>query len=737
MRFNLFNGKQVEMVQFQVTPDRETHNKKSQDLFRGLSTFYTSPLDVLRGKTSGAFWWDVVIEHDSIKFLATFPAEWAREVLSLLNNTWEGCSLEQTDCKQAVLPLSADVCEMKYRRSDLFALKVDNRTEIEPLNSILSIAADLKEGDKARYSICAEPVSRLDWQEHAERLQKEFRDGKTPKRRRISKKDALISVGELITNVLQSLMDGLYTIVGGYDVKKERYDDREKRLLMLDGLDRGTVNKSRSPVFNAYIRIASYSENLQRQKVTMRSIANSFNDLTAENELERHDYNRKLKPTVIQELNTFKISWATRLDFDKNKMSNEELGRLAETPTAALQDKYKEIECLDTRQVDVPAILLKGGIPLGTVEYKKQTKEVFFPIKDHDQLCLPSVVIGGMGSGKTKGFASNRAVDFVKSGYSSVIFDPKKSEVWALIEKGLPKEQRKRFLLGEQLISLDFREALHSKSARNRLAQIIMKFFEDNSDAAGAQTQRFIKAAVFAMKTGRLKEIITIFENDKYRNEVILDLPADSMHRITLEQFGKEKPDRQRQILSPIYNRLDVILGDSYLTDCMNATEGIDMVEVLSRKEVCTVFDLPDRLNSREAKDILVNLLSFKIDLAMGLRKEEFPVSIIYDEPHQYLRSVDLWKKVAVESRAYRLSYTWLFHSWEQIPNDLAQIIKDAGCHYFIYPSSEGTYKGLQRVIAPFTIEDGMKTKRHHAICAMRAGDSHLTPIMIHMKPPV
>lgn len=736
MRFRLFEGKQVEMVQYQVTPDRESHNRKVHDLFRSLSTIYVSPLDQLRGKVKGAFWWDVMIHPEGISYYATFPVEWQREVLAMMTNTWGGCSIERVPDLATAMPSSSDVCEMKYRRSDLFALKVDNRMEHEPMDSILSVVADLEVGDVARYSICAEPISRLDWQDQAERLHQQFRDGSTPKRRRITKKDAFISVGEMITATLQSLSDLLDKILGYDEQKGTKGDDREKRLLMLDGLSRGTINKIRMPVFNAYIRIAAYSENPSHQRVIIRSIANSFNDLTSENELERHDYHEKMKPVIMRELNTYRISWPTRLDIDKNKMSNEELGRLVEVPSAYLQDKYEEIDAMDTRQIDVPAIMLKGGIPLGTVEYKRQKQEVFMPVDDHDQLCLPSCVIGGMGSGKTKAFACNRAIGYVEAGYSSIIFDPKKSEVWEQIEAGLPREKRQRILLGEAIMSLDFREALHSKSARNRLAQILMKFFEDNSDTAGAQTQRFLKSAVFGMRTGRLKEIIKIFTDANYREKTIEAMP-EGMHRITLQQFHNESAARQNQIIGPVWNRLDVILGDEYLERCMKATSGIDMVELLSKRGMCTVFDMPDRLNSREAKDILVNLLSFKIDLAMGLRKDLFPVAVIYDEPHQYLRSADVWKKAAVESRAYRLSYHWLFHSWEQIPASLAQIIKDAGAHYYVYPSSEKTYNGLKRVIDPFTVEEGMATKRFHAICALRVGDRRQIPLMVHMKPPI
>lgn len=738
MQFKFINRQQVEMTQFQITPDRTVDNKKVHDLFRALSTFHASYLDVIRGKKiSGALWWDVMMWQDSIRFFCTLPADWKREIRLHMENTWSQCSIEEVAI-QTTLPASSDICEMKYRRSNMFALQIDRRTELEPLKSILSITADMQDGDLARLSICAEPIGRLDWQEWVERQHRQFKKGVTPRRLRLNKRDIFVSVGEMITGFLQSLLDVVYVATNNEPDKQKSDDDYEKRLIMIDGsLDHGTLNKMKAPTFNTYIRIASSAADPARQKIIMRNISNSFNDLTADNELERCDIHPKLKPAIIRELNTYRISWPTRIDPDKNKMSNEELGRLVELPTAALQDEFRDsMDTLDSRQIEVPAALTKGGILFGEVSYKKQSIPVYIPIKDWDQLCLPTCVIGGMGSGKTKGFACHRAIGFVEAGYSSIIVDPAKSEVWEQIETALPKEKRKRIILGETPISLDFREVLHSPAARGRLAQIILSFFEDATDTAGAQTQRFLRAAVMGMQSGKLREIVDIFTDAQCREKAISAL-SEGMHKQTLMEFDGYKLDRQRQIVAPILNRLDLILGDPYLERCMNAEKGIDLVDVLSTRGVCTVIDVPDRLNTRFAKDVLINLLSFKIDAAMALRRDEFPFAVIYDEPHQYLRSAKLWENVAVEARKYRLSYTWLFHSWEQIPRQLAQIIKDAGPHYYLYPSSKQTYIGLREEIAPFTVEDGLCTKRWHAICALKVGNGRLIPFMALMTPPV
>jgi hypothetical protein len=290
--------------------------------------------------------------------------------------------------------------------------------------------------------------------------------------------------------------------------------------------------------------------------------------------------------------------------------------------------------------------------------------------------------------------------------------------------------------LGEIPFSLDWREVSRSKKAKNRLANTILGFFQTSNEEAGAQTTRYIRAAVIAMQTGKLSEIVRIFEDAEYRNSLIQNMP-DGLHKITLENFGKESDKRQAQILSPIYNRLDIILGDEYLSECMESDQGIDLVELMEQKKA-VIINVPKSDLGPEVVDLIVNLLTSKLDLAMTLRSEEkqHPFFAVYDEPHQFLKSAKTWKAAAVESRKWRLGYVWLFHSWEQIPKDLAEIIKAAGPHYTIYNSSKKTFKDLAEEIAPYTIDDGMKLKRWSAINVLRAGNEIQKPFIAMMAPP-
>jgi hypothetical protein len=426
-------------------------------------------------------------------------------------------------------------------------------------------------------------------------------------------------------------------------------------------------------------------------------------------------------------------------------MSTAEASKLIQLPGRELQEMYRNINSINQREYELDKILLEKGLLLGYSTFRGTTTPVYMPYSNWDQLCLPTIVIGGMGQGKTKGYGANRAVEAVKNGFGALIIDPAKGEMGNEIEKSLPPHLVERYVLGKQLISLDWREAFYNSRGKNRLANTMISFFNTATDEAGAQTSRFIRAGVMAMKTGYLSEIIRIFEDAEYRKECIESMPA-GMNKTTLEQFDKENDGRKRQILSPIYNRLDTILGDEYLSQCMEHEAGFDFVELTSKKKAI-IIDIPKSELGAEGVDLIVNLINSKLDLSMTMRPqymedrnlgEAFPFIIIQDEPHQYMRSANLWKALAVESRKWRYAFCWMFHDFVQIDKDLRTIIKSALPHYHLMPSSKGTFEGLKEEIAPFTVEDGLNLKRFHAINIIRAGENGLCkPFICKMaKPP-
>ncbi|MRG87024.1 type IV secretory system conjugative DNA transfer family protein [Salinibacillus xinjiangensis] len=487
--------------------------------------------------------------------------------------------------------------------------------------------------------------------------------------------------------------------------------------------------------FDFVLRVVVQSKDERRKRRIARGIILALKQLNQDNELKEKMVKPKKISRFLEDVERHHIP--IPFIFGKRQIiAPPEIAHFIKLPQRNLQDEYPIIETVNGREIDIPDSLKKDGIRIGDVTFKGKKQTAYMPIRNHDELCLPRIVIGGMGSGKTRGFGANWIVQSVQKGYGALAIDPAKGEIGDEVQSALPSEKVERIRLGSVPIALDWCEVNHSSRAKNRLANTIIGFFNTSTDETGAQTSRYIRAAVMAMQTGKLSEIIQIFEDEEYRNEVIEDM-RDSIHKMTLEDFSAMSESKRAQILAPILNRLDTILGDEYLAECMDSDQSLDMVDLMSQRKAF-IIDVPKSELGPEAVDLIVNLLSTKIDLAMTLRKEsnQFPFFVVFDEPHQFLKSSKTWKSATVESRKWRVGYVWMFHSWEQIPRNLGEIIKAAGPHYHIYPSSKKTFSDLSEEIVPFTVENALKLKRFHAINIIRSSGEVVKPFIAKMSVP-
>lgn len=744
---DFFRVEDPEMVTLRVVPDRTVDNKQNFKLMRALHELYSPPLArfgfgkwFIRYTPKSRVWYDVLITKDEIKFYFTIPRKWETYTKQKITGCWPRASVDRADPSEINIPLeNTKICELVYKRHNIFALHVDRTEDTQPLNAVMSACRDMGDGDLARLSICAEPIHRLNWQDQAEKAHKQFAQGKTPQRRNISKRKALLSAGTTLEGIFQQIGDGLLAFMGhgGDDDKmKGKQMDLEKREILIEGtLQRSTNSKRNEPTFATRIRVASHSVDDNRREVTVRALANSFVEVAGDNELEKVDLSKKATVRILCEINRHIITAGSLLEMDTNIMSASELGKLAQIPGPGLQDDYADqLETIKQRQDGPPAIVSHDGIALGHVELKKERVPIFKPIDNYEELCLPDVDIGGMGVGKTKGQAANTAVEAVKHGFGAVTIDPAKRELGREIMAALPPEKYIHIDLSKVKLGLDWRESFHTEHMTTRLANTILAFF--NMDGTEYQTERYLYAMVAAMRTRKLSEILKIIDDVEYRAICIVSMPV-GINRQTLVEFDLMTPDRRRQVVAPIYNRLAVIFRDQYLAECMECEDGLDFWELMQQPKI-VIIDIPDDTFDPLAKDLLVNLISTKIDIAMRLRPEEkqFPYFVIMDEPHQYLRSAKLWTATAVESRKFRVKYCWLFHGWEQLPSYLADIILNAGPHFHIYRSSEKTYKSLKHFLEPYTLEDVTKMPLYHAINIIRANLETTRPFMAKMLEP-
>jgi hypothetical protein len=714
------------MKHLKITPDSRLNNQNVEHLARSLC-LYKSPLERWKGKKFERVpfvSFETVIAPETTHFVLTIPEELESLAMKSIETTWPKVAVESTEDPLNITP--NQTATLSLHNHYMFSLKTDKK--LGALPSILETTKSMEQGEVIYIQVISTPAEK-DWYIGAVNAYERFKKGEMPQKYHFNK-NTLIKTGVKIAAATALEVASITTeLITGKEMEKVDLNGSERAVILKDGkLSTSTLNKTRAEAYETEIRVSVKANNPNRETALLRMITMSFRELDGENYLIS---STSKKEKTWQKMKARKVGNLINKDY----LSVQELSRFFVLPTRELQEKYK-IPNIDNLEIEVGNILTKGGLYLGDVEVKRKSEKVFQSIENDDITCLPRVVIGGMGSGKTRGYASNFIVESVRNGFGALAIDPAKGEIYEEVSSVLPSDKIIKIQLGQQPISLDWREVSRSPKAKNRLANTILGFFNTANEEAGAQTSRYIRAVVMAMQTGKLSEIIRIFEDEDYRNK-LLELMPEGIHKTTLTSFGKETDNRKRQILSPIYNRLDIILGDEYLSECMESDEGLDLVELMEEKKA-VIINVPKSDLGPDVVDLIVNLLSSKLDLAMTLRSEEkqHPFFAVFDEPHQFLKSAKTWKAAAVESRKWRLGYVWLFHSWEQIPRDLAEIIKAAGPHYSIYNSSKKTFKDLAEEIAPYTIEDGLKLKRWYAINVLRAGTEIQKPFICKMAPP-
>lgn len=747
-------------VTLQIIPDRDIHSGVAVESIlhtfhsmyeHFMERFWTDGFQlVFKTKAFASF--RIVYRHKNVTFYLSVPKSYQETITNAVYNVWGGATIKVVE-KDIMQELDEKKASSAYveLKNHYFKSTLVNRTKSAPMPSLMAAGRNVIEDDLSVLDVTFIPVSDR-WKINARAARDKFRKGEEPKLPPKNVKELLFMLTDFVVeNVVEKILGFADLMFMGEkeEASKKKRPQKEaanpfhlfEPMSMSRQLEPASENKVNHNGFDVVTRIVSQSTERARANLTVKQIGTALKDLNADNEFEVLP--QKSAKDIVRQLKEDRLP-AMRLS--SNILSIPEASQILQMPSGELQQTYPEIESITQRQADVSPILLKGGIELGEVSYRDEVVKTYAPIDDLDELCLPSVGVGGMGQGKSKGFAANQGLEAYRNGFSSVLIDPNKKEIAEqiriAIKNGEVDANDVTFIdLGKGPISLDWREALHSDKARGRLAGTAIDFFDIQKDTTG-QTERFLRAAIMAMETGTIKEIMDIFENEDRLDRAIKSLPEGSLNRISLEEYKGNQIGRRRQILSPIYNRLAIIMSDPHLEECLNSDNSLDFVELTSKKKKIIVIDVSSQDLDKIAIDVAINLLATKLDLAMRLRKKvkgpdaEVPLFVCLDEPHQFLRSAKLWKAAVVEARKWRYKFIFTFQYFEQVPEELRDAITNALCHYHLYPSSEKTFAMLKHIIKPFTVDNAMSLQRWHAINSIVAGGKRRPAFVAEMMLP-
>lgn len=762
-----------EMVHYQIIPDYDINNSNNIAVTNAMSNIFKTPLERLNIDIKGVkvtyklqsrCYFNIVMEKRQASFYISIPVEHEHLILNKLETVWNHAEIRKVDTVESFNIDNSEVCDLVLKDYNFKSLRTDTR-DLYPLTNMLGVTRDLLDGEGVRVSFAFKPLKRRNWSNIAKDEYKRFKKGIVV--------DNEITTGEEITKVLWKVLElaiNTYIefnillfecIMGLFITHKE--EEKETIEIKIDSLEAikeenkakylsdSTTYKMSSVAFDTRINVISCSKDAHRRKTNMITVANSFKDLTADNELVVKKLDRKEQIKAYNEAVNFKAIFVPR---KRNVFSDREVAKFIQLPQKSLQEEYK-IERIDTREVEVPSELTDGGIPIGIAEIKG--KEVLVNwCNDYNVRALPKIVGGPQGAGKTE-FTVNFIVGAHKIGDGSFTFDFIKN---CDLTQSAIKHIKNPVLIDmsdeENLFAFAYPE-VSSKINENtspwdrikiasEIAQQLKYFVNaisdgDSNGPLSTHMSKYLVAAakvVFIHPGEVIDNVFRVLEDWQIRNEYIRRTKDvyDYNHRtLNLLRELNDMDDKGKivgtrtHLINGISSRISVLLDDPRLEKMLQAPiDKHNFTDYMNEGRAVFIMMPQKEFKDPVVKDILVTYFMTRIRMASLERCEiDKPrmCHVITDEVKQVPTACAFLEKHITEFRKFGIAPYFTMHYFKQFKT-LLEAVKNAGTSYMLLAGTEEeNLQILSKQIAPFTVEECLNMKPFTSINVINYGNQY------------
>lgn len=761
-----------ESVTLRLVPGRNTSNKTNYRLFHTLHELVELKEPLLKRITWRPFrireqehlWWDMILAPDAARLYVTLPAGWVDWVKGKIERMWDGVVVSVATDEDAELinfPGRATVCRLSLKRHNMFSLACDRREETHPIGDLLGVIDDLKDGEKVRLVVKFDPVNRIRWHHAAQNALKRFADGKMPKRGAGGPKDLLAMVVHVVFWIIGQAIEAFAAFLPGGGSKYEspltlEREDKDRSEILVDGrLSRATLEKANLPAFACDVYAIAQTKDSIRGESLLTSVAGALgSEMDENNEWVRV----KADSGVIKYINARQIKSRT---MDKVVLSTKELAKVAQLPTAGIQDQYrKQIMASEKLSLDLPKAITQDGMAYGTAESRGRQIPVNFPKNNPDEVVKVSVFVGESGSGKTTAVI-NRALGALAASKSVFMYDFTNrlplDQLLNALPTAFPEDHIVCLNYGNQAwpIGTAWNEVQYGIPGgyEDVLASEFWTFFSRYADDGVARTRRWMKKAALACaEAGCMDPLnVTLMLLSQQFREQVLKKVTDPILLATWEQWEMASEKNQVTMAEPILSRIDYLLDNRALKYCICQPSklGPDGKSLLNfrkwadgdqRGPFLVLVHVPKVMFSASGLDAMMAWLNAKEWLMTLTRNDSLPEClVIKDEVHQIPSLAAKAEEQIVEGRKYRMGPVWAFHSLaqvEKISPSLIKILKANNPHIHLLKSDEDTYRMLKSQLLPFDVEqDLMKMDRHWSVNRWHVG-GRAQVFMCKLDPP-
>lgn len=773
-------------ITYNITPTINTNNKEIISLANAISTLYKPPrerfgnLDI-KSKTlftmkhNKKCFWDIVLSKKKVQFYITVHEEDIDLIINKAKTVWNGCSFKEDIINDKSLPY-VECCEMVLKTFNFKSLSTDISSQY-PLTNMIGLIKSLEDDEYVRVNIAIEPTSRLNWISQAKEESKRYENGEV-----LNNDIGLIDkafktftkgINDILDLYIQMKMIPIEAIFGlflntdidaSHNNKKEEKAKRRKRyeiddedMISFTTKRSSSTYKSTANVYKTRISILSYSNNEDRAKIGMLATANSYKDLTEDNELIIRPIDASVKYDYINSVLTHNIKTSKICT-----LCDKELCKLIQLPQKTLQQEHK-MNVIDTRESDIPQELQGGDVRICEVEESSKNKKTIatFPTNTN-LLARKTVILGGENSGKTtqlrrlskefyKSKTTNFVIDHQENGkmtndISSVISDEDKIiyDVYNEMPPLAFTEISKRITEGmDSMTRLDYANMI-----AKQVELFINSITDDTTGNLTSNMKRFLHSAcmvTFIRPKATINDAFEVLRNYQKRNEALryarysnlFDEDDDIL--FDLEELHKrsEKASDKGKIIG---TREDLIVG---ITNRINILKQNPRIKSMLKKEYDENDDIDKYIQSGKSifvkipqnkfpdddtRDMLAVFYFSRLWLTVQIRdenKDSKLCHVVLDEIKALPTLANFMEKHLTEFRRHRIALTITAHGLAQFGKLLKQL-KDSGANFIILsPTEKNNIELLKEEISPFTIEEALDLKPFHGLCVINYGNKY------------
>lgn len=751
---------------FEINPSKMTSNVGVKWLFSDFARLYTSFNDRVQlnnGKVEyrveNTIWWEIVIKRDTIKFFLSVPSEESitSSASKQILQTWKKSNVREVPSPIPLMrPDHTSISHLTLQYHPILSLNtaVPNYS---PVSSLLSAKNYLIGDDMTILQIGMTPLGE-DWNDTSALVLENINNSKLVPRKKnkpFTGKEVANSLGNVSVLVLEELMNLLADfVIPGWEDNR----DLSKLMKKSNGSreSRDSLLKSKSEGFKTTIRAISISENSTRRKAILRALCSAFDPLSygGDNML----IEERVPDSKIEE----QIGKALSREHKSNKcvdvLCSLELAKMVQVPDQKAQIEFSnELKVVQHRSESaVPKSVFEEdpkAIPFMQYEQSDGSySKVYFSGKNMNLMCMPRVVIGEPGSGKTT-WAVRFIIDAFNRGYGSVAIDVADGDMINRVLNLVPPELLHKvkvidFTNSEYPIGLGFNEAFYCTNrdlTEDLIVEEILIYIELVSGTElNMRSKQWVEnaiKAVFTSPDATLLDVENMIKDPEYRASVIPFI-EDPQLKADWEYFSLSMSPKDRAtIYEEAFRRLSPVMRKKALKNFVlqkpkkddNGNYLFDIRKWMD--EGCIVLVKATEILGETIQTALVSFLMAKLNLAI-ISREDLPVDdrkpcfLILDEPDHYIKGSERWRNMLTRYRKYRCGLTFLFHGWQQLveaDRNLPKIIRKSGPHYVIFQTDEDNLLELQSIVEPeFKVRELAKgmPKQHAVVRLKMYGDN-------------